>query len=309
MPNSVFSFSKLIPGGNPTIILHDPALTDGELAAVSARLMEPLHIGAEQVGALFSATAGSSSPPRLRMMGGEFCVNATRAAAMLLAVSGGLTQLPACEEATPVWGGELMVSGMDRPVFILVSPDDAALLAAARACSGPPAPGAPLAAPASGPLLFCAAQVDCAAPGVRCEDARPGVTLVRMPGMSHLLVDTASHPLPALSAWKDGSAHWRESCGLAEEPASGVIWFRREGPAFRIWPAVEVKATHSEHLETACGSASLALALNNWRHSPPEPTGIIQPSGEILRVFPASIPGRAWIAGPVRLAAQGTAYV
>lgn len=301
----LFSFSKLIPGGNPTIILHDPALTDDELAAVSALLMEPMHIGAEQVGALFSA-----SPPRLRMMGGEFCVNATRAAAMLLALNGRLAPAPVREDAAPVWGGGLMVSGMGRPVHIMVSPDKAALLAAARTCSGPP-PESPAPGPGDVSLLFCAARVTSAAPEVQCEAARPGVTLVRMPGMSHLLVNTASHPLPALSgeAWKKQSAVWRASCGLAGEPASGVIWFRREGRAFRIWPAVEVKATHSEHLETACGSASLALALNEWRQSSPDPVDIIQPSGETLRVFPAAIPGQAWVSGPVRLAAAGTTYV
>ena len=305
-----FSFSKLIPGGNPTIILRDPELADDELAAVSALLMEPLHIGAEQVGALFSTPAGSASPPRLRMMGGEFCVNATRAAAMLLAVDGRLMPMSGSEDAAPVWGGEIMVSGMDAAVHVMASPDTAALAAAARTCSGPP-PVSPAQGPGGVPLLFCAARVTCSADAVHCEAVRPGVTLVRMPGMSHLLLDTASHPLPALSggAWKDQSALWRASCGLAGEPASGVIWFRREERAFRIWPAVEVRATHSEHLETACGSASLALALSEWRQSSPEPVGIIQPSGETLQVFPASLHGQAWISGPVRLAAQGTAYV
>jgi hypothetical protein len=127
-----FSFSKLIPGGNPTIILHEPALSPAALAALSSRLMQPLHIGGEQVGALYCPdTDKPSSLPRLRMMGGEFCVNATRAAALLLARQGCLAKVHS--SGVPVWGGSLLVSGMEQPALILVSRDEEALSRAAGA--------------------------------------------------------------------------------------------------------------------------------------------------------------------------------
>jgi hypothetical protein len=308
-----FSFSKVIPSGNPTIILHEPALSPAELAALSSRLMQPLHIGGEQVGALYYTDADErANLPRLRMMGGEFCVNATRAAALLLARQGRLADVH-CSDA-PVWGGSLLVSGMEQPVLILVSRDGSALTRAATLtdsnlagpCSDPN--------PERGPqevLLHCAARVDCSAPETLCRPLRPGITLVHMPGMSHALIDADEQPLPDLegNGWRRASADWRSECGLSAAPASGVIWFQREGTAFRIWPALEVKATLSEHLESACGSASLALALWQWQHTQAGPIDVLQPSGETLRVFPAAEPGRAWISGPVLLAAEGVAHI
>jgi hypothetical protein len=132
-----------------------------------------------------------------------------------------------------------------------------------------------------------------------------------MPGMIHALIDAGEQPLPDFegNGWRRASADRRSECGLSDAPASGIIWFRQEGTAFRIWPAVEVKATLSEHLESACGSASLALALWQWQHTEAGPVNVLQPSGETLRVFPAAEPGRAWISGPVLLAAEGVVHV
>lgn len=311
-----FSFSKLIPGGNPTIILHNPGLPPAGLAELSSQLMQPMHIGAEQVGALvYTDALQKTILPRLRMMGGEFCINATRAAALLLARQGRLAGLSPCCAGMPVWGGSIVVTGMEQPVTILVSPDREALLHAARfasiALSGgrPGVDGEPCDGPQEA-LLHCAACVDCSMPGTSCLSLGAGVSLVRMPGISHLLIDTAVHALPDLEGggWKDSSSRRRSQYGLANAPASGVIWFRREKTAFRIWPAVEVTATRSEHLETACGSASLALALRAWQQQGAGPVDVLQPSGETLQVFPAANPGQAWISGPVALVAEGTAY-
>lgn len=308
-----YSFSKLIPGGNPTILLRDPDLSPAALAETSARLMSPMHIGAEQVGALYSADAGQI--PRLRMMGGEFCVNATRAAALLLARQGRLAGLPADASGAPAWGGVLAVSGVDAPVPLLAALDGESL---ARAVGTLPPPAYEALLPSQSPsepararLLHCAARVACSPPEISCASIQPGVALVSMPGMSHALIDIALHPLPDCGGadWRTAARRWRLTCGLADAPASGVIWFRRDTEGFRIWPAVEVKATHSEHLETACGSASLALALWSWQRRAPSPVSVTQPAGEILRVFPAPEAGQAWISGPVFLAAEGAAHV
>ena len=306
MPN--FSFSKLIPGGNPTIILHEPALDAAALAALSARLMDPLHLGGEQVGALYCKAADEGAGlPRLQMMGGEFCVNASRAAAFLLARQGCLIRLAgslpdclasadACGAPAPgsVWSGQILVSGLDRPVSVLVAGDGNA-------------------------QAQVAARVDCSAPNTTidtlCQALRPGVTLVHMPGMVHALIDAARHPLPDFESnvWREASARLRRECGLGDAPASGIIWFRQEEHGFRIWPAVEVKATLSEHLESACGSASLAVALWRWQHTDAGPVTVLQPSGEALRVFPDlepdAGPGRVWITGPVLLAAEGIVHI
>jgi hypothetical protein len=377
-------FSKLVPGGNPTLVLHDPDLSGGSLAEVAARLMSPLHVHAEQVGALYSAVAGQyGGLPRLVMMGGEFCVNAARCAAMLLALQreGRFAAPPAPDglpghtDVTPdtklqstglqlgisategrgemrsisearrdharaaaelakqqeavlqatwyeadLWSGELLVSGRAEPVRLLACAEAGALARALAPESGDGSGGRCRFASErkeerpAGTALFCAARVADPAGDTAHQVCGDGLGLVRMPGISHLLVEEARHPVPSMSgtAWKEQSGALRRKTGIAGSPASGVVWFRREEQAFRIWPAVEVLATSSEYLESACGSASLALALWLWRRNetPAAPVDVLQPSGGTLRVYPdREEPGAAWISGPVSLVARGTAYV
>jgi hypothetical protein len=151
--------------------------------------------------------------------------------------------------------------------------------------------------------------------------AGPGLHLVHIPGICHLLADAASRPRP--EDWRSGSADLRRQAGIAKAAASGVVWYERLGGAYRITPAVEVKATASEHLETACGSASMAMALLHATVlAAPEqtPLSVIQPSGETLKVTLAhdpagglspkpSFPDQAWVSGQVRLTAEGLAYL
>ena len=169
--------------------------------------------------------------------------------------------------------------------------------------------------------LYCAARVDCSLSVTTCREVANGAHLVSMPGMAHLLVSADTHPLPDLqgSGWKKDSAAWRRKSGIADAPASGVIWYRKDSGRFTIWPAVEVKASASEHLETACGSASLALALKEkCLDCCSRPfVEVVQPSGQSLFVFHEHAQGRgnklslraAWVAGPVSLAAQGRAFL
>lgn len=368
-------FSKLIPGGNPTIILHEPALSPESLALIAGECMSSMHIQAEQVGALY---VKERSVPRLEMMGGEFCVNATRAAGMLLARTKTLKalSLTISKEITPVlydgrvsgWAGELSVSGMSEPAGLFVCNDkesfhlvlkEAGLQSAATRDSlwsfllaGEPdvfscsanrketpsfAPHTPSDEADENTLLpqcYCAARVECAG-SFTCSEMQKGVFLVQMPGITHILVDTVHHPFPGLeeSTWKKASAVWRKKCDIELEPASGVVWYSRRGDGFQIWPAVAVRASSSEHLETACGSAALALA---WREGEEkfhrsagkvlhgrsgerynceiQPFQILQPSGEFLEVFFElaetfpPLPSAAWVCGPVSLVARGSAY-
>ena len=129
-------FSKVIPGGNATIILHEPGSWEGKLGPVAARLMHPMHIQAEKVGAW---RLRHEKLPFLEMMGGEFCVNATRSAAFLLAGMGRWQpfQLPVTSSAAAVheqafskqadretiWTGSVRVAGMPEPLSIRLCHD------------------------------------------------------------------------------------------------------------------------------------------------------------------------------------------
>lgn len=338
--NSLF-FSKLIPGGNPTIILHEPDIKEGALGGVAARIMDPMHLQAEQAGALY---ANGMELPLLEMMGGEFCVNATRAAAFLLAGMGRLRQLSlpeatndAEESALPArepqggraWTGRMRVSGMPEALDLLVCSDEkllrhcfvnrqAVFYEQTDGCAARQGPQGAFHWPDFMPsLLFCAARTDCSPSAVSCRDMEEGVSLVSMPGMQHILVDADLHPMPDVEGgeWRKAAAAWRKKCGIAGLPASGVVWRRKRQGRYHIWPAVEVLASSSEHLESACGSASLALALSLRKtEGGSDPLmEIAQPSGQSLLVFlereENAPPSAAWVAGPVRLAAQGRVFL
>lgn len=319
-----FPFSKLIPGGNPTVILEDPILGDARLADVAVKLMSPLHIGGEQVAALYSGQADEWSDarpdwqlPRLDMMGGEFCVNAARSAAFLLARQGSLGLLSSF--AAPVWSGKLIVSGADGPLRVLVSPERGALRSAIRSAGSDSAhaPEPEAWGGANHCLAYCAAKVRCE--GTHCAPVQQGVWKVQLPGITHLLVDSARFAAPECesAAWRKESEALRLMAGVADAEASGVVWYRAsEDGSVRIWPAVAVKATASEHLESACGSASLALALALRAGMAAEPGGeggvaVVQPSGGVLSVVLDAVdaPAYAWVEGEVVLAAQGMVYI
>ncbi|MDR2161245.1 MAG: hypothetical protein LBO77_03790 [Desulfovibrio sp.] len=307
------SFAKLHPGGNTTIILLACGLGQEELARASAVLMSPLHLGAEQVGELFMRRP----VPHLQMMGGECCVNAVRSAALLLARAGLLRPVG----TKGCGGGRITVSGALAPLDILACAREDALLEA-LSLSPENSPPDALLPPLPDPRLFCAARMACGAGSTRILPVEPGVHLVHMPGICHLLVDAAIRPLPR--NWRAGSADLRQQAGIANAPASGVVWYECRDGAYHITPAVEVKATASEHLETACGSASLAMALLHaaTQADPGSPLAIVQPSGETLKVTlfsePAAdartrgaaiFPSQAWVSGRVGLVAEGLAHI
>ena len=282
-------FYKFIPGGNPTILISG---SSSELAAFdaakraqsAAELMSPLHLGAEQVGFL-----RTDATPRLDMMGGEFCVNACRSAAMLLARKGLLTKE---DSASLAWTGTLSASGADAPVALRVS----GMAASAR--------------PETDRQLNCSVRVllpqHCAA----LERPEDGIALARLPGITHLLLDICEYPMP--ENWQEAAAFWRERFGLDEEEAAGVVWHETmpESGIPRIYPVVKVLSTDSVHLESACGSASLALALLRGNNADAV-TQVRQLSGQDLTVTFANDAGSiaAWVGGPVTLAAEGTAYL
>ena len=296
MPVRTLPFYKLSPGGNPTILVHDNALlsdTPGTRAAIAGELMDPDHLGAEQVG--FLDTSGTL--PRMAMMGGEFCVNATRSAALVFAL---LDLLPLVSREPEAWEGDMTTSGVDGVVRVRVT-----ALAADSALSPAMARDVAVAFPLPVPESGVSGLV---------RDCGPGEALVRLPGITHLLLHTTRHPLPEnpLAA----AAAKRAEHGLDAEEAAGVIWHSPCADASgtrRILPVVRVRETDSSIVETACGSGSLALALllaQNGGNTFP----VRQPSGHdiTIRLEPPAAsggPALARVSGTVLLRAQGTAWV
>ena len=267
-------FYKLSPGGNPTALIPAAAVPQNERAAVAAALMSPLHLGAEQVG--FIDLEGDL--PSLEMMGGEFCGNACRATAALLVMLR--------DKRGREMEGFLRSSGADEPVAFRVRPGEDGLDAAVRI------------------------DLSCA----RVTPLEPGLILVDIPGITHLLLDESLYPAPVDPAG-DAAAR-RAELGLESCAAVGCIRHAPLGTARaqHIAPLVWVRATNSSCPESACGSGSLALALAlNARAGLSEPLRIRQPSGADIIVElekdPAQNTFRGWIGGPVRLVAEGKTFV
>jgi len=236
--------------------------------------MDANHLQGEQVGYLDL----DASPVRLEMMGGEFCGNACRAAAAVLAREGvGLVRAGAdlC--------GELLVSGVGRPVALRV------VLETGECWVEMPLPAAH---PANG--LAGIAELE------------PGLGLVRLPGITHLCLDEERHPFA--EDFTGAAATLRARFALDAE-AVGCVWYRTH-PVCAIKPVVWVRSTASTHYESGCGSGSLAVAL--WLgHGKNLPTDlrVLQPSGSEIgvRVIPSG--QEAWIFGPVVLVAKGEAFL
>lgn len=268
----VLRFFKLSPGGNSTILILDP-VPAGERAPTARRLMDVHHLQAEQVGYLDL----HARPVRLDMMGGEFCGNACRAAAAVM-----LRENPALfmeEETKGSLHADISVSGVEDVLRV-------------KAVSGPHG------------YEYWARMPLPSSPEMAAELA-PGVGLVSLPGIAHLCLDQTMHPFPA--DWAAQAAGLRRKYGLDQE-AVGCIW--HEDRAIR--PVVWVRATNSTHLETGCGSGSLALALWLGRGKIfPIDMCVRQPSGQDIgvRVEKSEDGFRAWIHGPVAIVAHGETYV
>lgn len=275
MPEKSVSFCKILPGGNPTILVHSlrPLPDAAGRSRLAAALMRPESVGGEQAGFLIGPP---SAPEALIMMGGEFCANACRAAgaAISLLYSG-----------SPE--GQFRCSGLAFPVRYAVR------------------------VPASGPAR---ASVSYRLPraAFRVSSPLPGCALVELPGISHLLLDAARHP--AAGDPSGQAADWRRRCGLEQREAAGVVWIEAGGSGrARILPVVWVRATGTAVAESACGSATLALALASALlpgfRSAGSRDGIAQPSGMTLMADWDEETERALIDGPVTIAAEGRAFV
>lgn len=272
-------FFKLSPGGNTTALLVADNISPEQQRAAALEALHPLHLFAEQVGFVSPLT------PELHMAGGEFCINATRSLGLLLALEERLpSQLE--ENGQKRWRGEVRTSGIPRPVILEVT----------RTADGYD----------SALHLRLPDQPE-------PERPDPGVALVRLPGITHLLLEEALHPFP--QDWRADAALLLRRYGLESEDAAGCVWWRGTMDNLHSSPVVTVKEPHTVIFETACGSGALALALalaqdaNGWSAS--GRYSVMQPSGMPMDV--ALAPGEAGmdavVSGPVRLIARGEVWL
>ena len=263
------TFSKWSCGGNTTLFLHDVDAPPERQTAWARAALAPDVLGAEQAGTV------SLSRRSLRMVGGEFCVNASRAFGALLALDS------AHSDQNPLQL-EISVSGWQSPVSLTVR--------------------------GRKPCWEVAARLDL--PSSLRPEAHGRGCIVRLPGISHLLLPLEDAPLPADLLSEAQAALL--AAGLADEAAAGVVWWRPTPLGASMTPVVQVPAAGTLVAEQACGSGALALALELARRSGLRCCQLSQPSGSSLKVslsIPAQGALEAEISGAAKLLALGRVWL
>lgn len=271
------SFTKWSPSGNTTLLFSAGDVPPARQAATAAQALMSHQLGGEQAGFC------QLRERRLRMAGGEFCVNATRAFGALLALEAARAAGQGgdgCPQDQRAFACEVQVSGWQGPVGLRV-----------RGC-----------------LPEWQVAADLTLPACPVQQPAAGVTLVRLPGIAHLLLDER-HGFP--DDFLAASALLRREYGLEALPASGIVWWRQVQHQLEMFPVVHVRDAGTTCLENACGSGALALGLRLCPAGERRIFTILQPGGEPLTVTVDRRGGSvlATVEGPVRLVAEGRLWL
>ncbi len=268
------------PGGNDTYLVVAPRISREDYPRANKVVLERFPVF-EQGGFVEPAT-NQAAVARLQMAGGEFCGNATRACAALLADDmlgnsqfGSLFNYSTAEASEGSLTFRLEVSGTEQSIEATVVRYGDGWWASV---------GIPL------PLR----EVDTRAVTLRIAETDCLATVVQLEGITHILVLESDLPFK-----KDAS--WMNSClkeavrqlALEDLPALGLIWVSREADAFAIKPIVWVRALGTCFYESACGSGSAALAIAMARRGSvglKSTYRIFQPSEQPLEVSVVKTP-------------------
>ena len=222
--------SILDPTGNITAIVESPveiARQPSVAAAIMRRCPE-----VEQVGFLRMLPEGDPIQAELRMAGGEFCGNASMSAAMLLQSGKGRKDRE--------FALRLRVSGASAPVDLLLRPEaDNACLAEIRM---PPALGIRETA-------------------FTCGEVRDMLPLVRMEGISHLVVEPDSAFFSLLQDRPAAEQAVRHFCAELGADGLGLLFLEGEGSERSMTPLVYVPGSGTCFWENSCASGSAAVGM------------------------------------------------
>lgn len=236
------NYYKINPTGNITLIVETPVSRESQ-AAVAARLMEK-DPDAEQVGFL-EIPENPDCKLRLQMMGGEFCGNATIAAAAL-------HMSMKCPSPSDKSDFYIEVSGACKPLNICVE------------CLGENSFSGSLSMPLPEAYSDCELLYD---------GKRYILPVIRMPGICHAVVTAGLSPEFA----KKVIAEW---CTQLNTEALGIMFYDSESGVLK--PLVYVKSTGSTVWESSCASGSCAVSVyESVKHGEGGLLHLMQPGGAL----------------------------
>jgi diaminopimelate epimerase len=274
-------FIKCNPTENMTILVMDPV--PAELRTdIASRLLAQKHLHAEQVGFVEKPhDTLNGSVVRLQMMGGEFCANATRSLAAVLAFK----DYPGSEVQQGGLIYRLEVSGVEHPldcrVFKLPG-KETAYVSEVRL---------PLPVKQETIILMH---------GTKSVSGK----LVVFPGISHLIVNKNEIDNP-----EEFFQLVKKQLSDRQDDAIGVMFY--DNSRSYMEPLVWVRATDTLYWERGCGSGTAAVgAMLAAQKQDNVQKQIFQPGGvlEITAEWQGAVTALS-LSGEVELVAEGIAYL
>ena len=218
-------------------------------------------------------TLNSGIQVRLRMAGGEFCGNASMSAAALYRYRTG----GAYPAGSDTWASvSLAVSGAAEPVEVRLRE-----------------------IPAAGPAWSARVKMPKASGIEPFED----MTLVRMQGISHMIIEEGSRFFHLKNDKSAAEAAVREWCGRLSADGLGLMFLERAEAAqrWKMTPLVFVPGSGTVFWENSCASGTAATGMCfSARSGKREELALQEPGGE-LQVFSDPATGETWLSGTVRL--------
>lgn len=291
-------FSKWSPGGNTTLLFPSNGLAPALQCRLARQALTESCLGGEQAGFVnFEARS-------LRMAGGEFCINASRAVGALLACADDCRQRT--EDTARSHENGVQPAKPDKAPLPAATDGSALQQCYTIGVSGWQSP---VQLRVRGHAPYWRVEAILQLPDITIQRMAEGIHLVRLPGISHLLLDGHIHSQP--EDCYAAAALLRERYDLKQEAAVGVIWWRTLQGQMDMLPLVHVRDTRSDYLESACGSGALALALSRSQTAGGKSFTIMQPSGSPLdvRLFSEGGEPMAGVDGPVSLVARGQVWL
>ncbi len=266
------TFYKISPSGNTTLLFEGLHYTQEEKNIMASTALKSTHLGGEQAGFI------DIKQGILHMAGGEFCANATRSLALLMAMQHAL-------QPKQTWRGQIKTSGFSEILSVKVQ------------CLENGTYDVTLYLPLS----------HIPKPQILAE----GKVLMALPGIDHLLIDASLHPFEP-QHWQAHAQNMRKIHALEQGNAVGCIWWEKQLHAqdFTIHPVVMVPDPYTECYENACGSGTMALALYLYSVTQQKEYIVQQPGGFLsINIEKNANNTLVGIGGMVSLVAKGQTFL
>ena len=241
------------PTGNITALVEGDVCMD-ERPSLAAEIMKR-HPEVEQVGfvCIPSAMDGDACQVDLQMAGGEFCGNASMCAAGLYLLS----DVSADDRMLL----KLRVSGASKPVSVRVRRSGADEFSASILMPPPDS--------VEETEFFL-------------ENVRGMLPLVRMGGISHVIVEPDSPFFALMGAPEKAEEAVKKWCGMLSVECLGLMFLERSGEKSFLKPLVYVPACQTVFWERSCasGTAAVGMYLAEKEGSPLDLT-LTEPGGSL----------------------------